>query len=233
MSKQFIMAFMDAWAVRSIQRELLDTAAGADREASLRDLTRINRFLGGHRILRQLLAPLVRRGDAFTVLDVGAASGDMSRVVLRAFPRASVVCFDLSPSHLAAAPPPCIAGDAFSLPFAPRSFDFVFSSLFLHHFENARVASLLEGFGAIARNAVLAIDLERGPLGYHFLPATRWLFGWNRVTLHDGPVSVQAGFRRQELLDLAHAAGLDRASVRRHDPWCRLSLLAPVGQPLE
>lgn len=233
MPKQFIMAFMDAWTARSIHPELLDTAAGPDRDASLRDLTRINRFLGGHRILRQLLDGLVHRGDAFTVLDVGAASGDMSRVVLRAFPRASVVCFDLSPSHLAAAPAPCIAGDAFSLPFAPRSFDFVFSSLFLHHFENARVAALLQGFAAVARRAVLAIDLERGPLGYHFLPATRWLFGWNRVTLHDGPISVQAGFRRAELLDLARAAGLDRALVRRHDPWCRLSLLAPVGQTLE
>lgn len=233
MSKQFIMALMTAWAARSIQPELLDSAAGPDREASLRDLTRINRFLGGHRILRQLLRPLVRRDEAFSILDIGAASGDMTRVVLRAFPRASVACFDLSPRHLAAAPQPRIAGDAFLLPFAPRSFDFVFSSLFLHHFENARVVKLLHGFGAIARNAVLAIDLERGPLGYHFLPATRWLFGWNRVTLHDGPVSVQAGFRRRELLDIAHAAGLDRALVRRHDPWCRLSLLAPVGQRLE
>jgi hypothetical protein len=77
-------------------------------------------------------------------------------------------------------------------------------------------------------NDCWAIDLERGPLAYYFLPNTRWLFGWQAITVNDGQISVAAAFRREELLALAAKAGLDRAEVRVHRPWSRLSMVAPV-----
>jgi hypothetical protein len=72
--------------------------------------------------------------------------------------------------------------------------------------------------------------LERGPLAYHFVPATQWLFGWDRITVHDAPVSVAAGFKRQELQNLADRAGLRSSGVRLHRPWGRLSLIAAIGR---
>jgi hypothetical protein len=75
---------------------------------------------------------------------------------------------------------------------------------------------------------VLAIDLERGPLAYYFIPATKWLFGWGDISLYDGPVSVLAAFKKDELLSLALRAGLAQSSVRVHRPWARLSLVAPI-----
>ena len=153
----------------------------------------------------------------------------MGAVVTRAYPRARVVSFDYKLNHLAAARGAKVAGDALHLPFAARSFDFVFCSLFLHHFQNEAVVGLLREFAAMAKRAVLAIDLERGPVAYRFLPATQWLFRWDPVTLHDGPVSVQAAFKREELRSLAERAGLESAQVRVHRPWSRLSLIAHVN----
>ena len=138
-------------------------------------------------------------------------------------------CFDRLAHHLSAAEGRKVVGDAFDLPFATGSFDFVFSSLFLHHFENAEVVRLLRGFGAVARRGVLAIDLERGALAHGFIPATRWLFGWDRITLNDAPVSVDAGFKAAELRALAREAGFSDAVVRVHRPWSRLSLIAGAG----
>ena len=66
-------------------------------------------------------------------------------------------------------------------------------------------------------------DLERSRLAWCFLPLTAPVLGWNRITLHDGPVSVAAGFRPPELAELFAAAGLTGATVRRHHPWFRLS----------
>ena len=86
------------------------------------------------------------------------------------------------------------------------------------------VIELLRAFGALARRGVLAVDLERGPGAYYFIPASRWLFHWNRLTLHDGPASVEAGFKKHELESLARRAGFTTVSVRRHRPWARLSL---------
>src|ERR1035441_4443995 len=99
---------------------------------------------------------------------------------------------------------------------------------FFHHFSDEEIVRLLGSFGSIARRAVLAIDLERGPLAYHFMPATRWLFGWHDISMHDGPVSVQAAFKRDELAALAKKAGLSKARVSTHRPWARLSLVAPL-----
>lgn len=218
------MENMRATGGRVIRPELLDNANGPDKQASLRDLVRIGRYLGGHRVLRQLVRRLTDGAEAFTMLDVGGASGDAARLVRRDRPNAVVSSFDYRVQHLAPAPYPKAAGDAFRLPFRDRSFDFVFCSLFLHHFEDDAVIELLRAFGALARRGVLAVDLERGPGAYYFIPASRWLFHWNRLTLHDGPASVEAGFKKHELESLARRAGFTTVSVRRHRPWARLSL---------
>jgi SAM-dependent methyltransferase len=162
------------------------------------------------------------------MLDVGAASGDMGAALRRRYPGATMTSLDRRCVHLEKAAHPKLVGDAFQLPFAERSFDFVFSSLFLHHFSDEQVVELFRNFRAVARRAVLAIDLERGPLAYYFIPATKWLFGWHDISLYDGPVSVRAAFKKDELLSLAHCSGLAEARVNVHRPWARLSLVAPL-----
>ena len=217
---------MHATAGRIIKPELLDDASGPGKQAALGDLVRIGRYLGGHRTVRWLFRRVTSRDEPFTVLDVGAASGDSANIIRGVRPRARVTSLDYRLDHLARAGEPKIAADAFHLPFAPRSFDFVFCSLFLHHFDNEGVIALLGSFGATARRAVLVNDLERGPMAYYFMPATRWLFHWDAITLHDAPASVEAGFTKHELEALATAAGLSKIEVRRHRPWARLTLIA-------
>jgi SAM-dependent methyltransferase len=208
---------------------MLDHAPPDVTRASLRDLARINRYLGGYYVLGRLFDGVVKPGDRFSVLDIGAASGDMGAAIRRRYPRAQVTSLDYKADHLAQAADPKLVADAFCLPFRPASFDFVFSSLFLHHFTNDQVVTLFCSFRCLARRAVLAIDLERGPLAYHFLPNTRWLFGWHDITVNDGQISVAAALKKDELLALAARAGMNGARVRVHRPWSRLSMVAPVG----
>lgn len=219
------MAFAEE---RVVLPELLDHASPEVARENLRDLVRINRYFGGYAILRRIFAEFALDGGAFSVLDVGAASGDMGEALRRSYAGARVTSLDRIPWHLEQARPPKIIADAFALPFAPRSFDFVFTSLFLHHFSAEEIVAMLRAFRVVARRAVLAIDLERGPLAYRFLPATRWFLGWHSISLHDGPVSVQAAFKKEELLALARRAGLDNAVVRAHRPWARLSMVAKL-----
>ena len=213
---------------RLIQPEMLDDAPPADARANLDDLVRINRYFGAYRILRAMMRDLVIREERFSLLDVGCASGDMGAALCRSYPGARVTAMDRKLVHLADASRPKLVADAFELPFRPASFDFVFSSLFLHHFSDEQIVSLLGCFKAVARRAVLAIDLDRGPLAYYFLPKTRLLFRWRPITLNDGPISVQAGFKKEELAELARRAGL-RAEVVVHRPWARLSMVAQVA----
>ena len=213
---------------RFVEPELMDHAPADVARPILEDLVRINRYFGAYGILRGMMRGLVGPEESFSILDVGSASGDMGAALRRAYPRAMVTALDRRDIHLAAAARPKLIADAFQLPFRPASFDFVFNSLFLHHFSNDQVVDLLRGFKRVARRAVLAIDLDRGPLAYYFLPNTRWLFGWRSITVSDGRISVQAAFKKNELLALARSAGLEQAQVRVHRPWSRLSMVAPI-----
>lgn len=215
---------------RVLKPELLDTLPEGQERASLADLVRINRGWGGHSSLRRLLqmAALPR---AFSLLDVGAASGDLAEFVRALHPEARLTLLDYRRSHLRAACGDRLVADAFRLPFAPRSFDYVFCSLFLHHFSDSEIVELLASFGRVAARAVLVLDLERHPIPYYFMKWSRPLLGWDPVTVHDGTISVEAAFKAPELEALARRAGLRNVRSAVWRPAFRIGLVgeAPGG----
>jgi SAM-dependent methyltransferase len=213
----------DLKGVRVLKPELLDSAGRELRDLNLQDIVRINRWCGGHRVLLRVLRGLVSSGERFSVLDVGAASGDMGQCIREVFPNARVLLTDYRLAHLRNTALPRAAADAFRLPFLPGTFDFVICSSVLHHFPDGQVVDLIRKTRSFARRALIILDLERHPIPYYFLPSTRRVFGWSTLTLHDGPISVAAGFRAEELASLTHAAGAGAVTVRKHRPWFRLS----------
>ena len=211
---------------RCIQPELLDHVSPEEAKPNLADLVRINRLFGGHSTIRKLLARAAPREHNFTLLDVGAASGDTARVITQAYPRASVTSLDYNEVNLSDAPRPKLIADAFKLPFGAGSFDYVLSSLFLHHFADERITSLLKSFYLVARRGVLIADLERHLLPYLFLRFSQPVFKWGDITVHDGLISVRAALRKNELLKLAKEAGLSKPEVEVHRPAFRLTCVA-------
>jgi ubiquinone/menaquinone biosynthesis C-methylase UbiE len=102
------------------------------------------------------------------------------------------------------------------LPYKPDSFDAVMLSLALHHFDNANQLRVLNEMARVSRNVVLVNDLARTRINYlgsRLLRITAWRH--NRLTKHDGPLSVLRSFTAAELHDLAARAGL-RGRVYRH-----------------
>lgn len=214
------------FAKRIIEPELMDHVPPEQARPTLSDLVRINRRFGGHSVIRKTLAQVAGDNAAFTLLDVGAASGDTAGLIRDLYPRASVTNLDQNFINLEAAPPPKVIADAFALPFSSETFDYVLSSLFLHHFSDEQVVALLRSFYRIARRAVLICDLERHAVPYYFLPLTRGLFGWKGMTVSDGRISIRAGFRLRELLELSRRAGIHNAEGEAHRPAFRLALVA-------
>lgn len=87
---------------RVLKPEMLDTLPpdSPDARASLADLVRINRYWGGLGTLRQLLDQAIAKDESFSLLDVGAASGDMGQEVQRLRSKARVTSLDYLESHL-------------------------------------------------------------------------------------------------------------------------------------
>ena len=157
----------------------------------------------------------------------------MGNCIRRRFQNATVVSLDHRKFHLRRALGPRVAANAFQLPFLPNAFVFVLCSSVLHHFGDHEVIKLIEQLRRVARGALIVLDLERHWLAYHFLPLTQQILGWSALTVHDGRVSVAAGFRPEELAHLAYVAIANPVAVQRHWPWFRLSVVVPAHTSTE
>jgi len=219
--------------------ELLDAPVHdpAELAANLRDIRRFNRRFGGvapvlHH-LPSLLANVPADREA-VVLDLATGSGDIPRAVLRWAGRHGrqmhVVASDVSEEiltiaarELAGVPGVTLARyDARAVPLPDGSADVVLCSLALHHFPPNEAVAVLREMDRLGHAGFIVNDLARGRAGY----AGAWLAAHaltrNRLTRHDGPLSVLRAYTPDELTALLAQAGIRGATVHRH-PWFRMA----------
>ena len=230
---------------RIYEEELLDAGAGTDDDGArnLSDLRRINRFLGGTKVVLRALSSIIERDNLkqVSLLDVGTGSADIPNAVAvwcneRGI-KSRITALDISERNLRvtrsrlgiASEVQLVRADSLALPFAARSFDFVTASLFLHHFHDEDVIGLLSGLAQAASRALIVNDLVRNLVPYYFAKLTGPIFARSFLTRNDGPVSVLRGFTSGELKVLAERAGLRCCNVRRMFPY-RLLMIADVKQ---
>jgi len=229
---------------RIYEEELLDAGEGTDDDVarSLSDLRRVNRFLGGKRVVLRAISSCLddTSVERISLLDVGTGSADLPMAVASSCKARGLETFiaavDISERNLrisrerlgVSSEVHLVRADSLRLPFAARSFDFVTASLFLHHFRDDDVVRLLADFGRVARRAVIVNDLVRNLVPYYFTRIAFPLLGTSFLTQNDGPVSVLRGFTPQEMNDLARRAGLKVRELKRVFPY-RLSLVADVS----
>jgi ubiquinone/menaquinone biosynthesis C-methylase UbiE len=176
---------------------------GAAFDAAYRELTLVNRYLGGVRAVRRFLGP-----SGGSLLDVASGASDIGAAVDREAGW-SVTALDLNAQGLARARiARRVRGDAFQLPFAEGSFDVVAAALFFHHLSDAECAEVLRGMYRVARRRVIVNELHRTRAAYLATRALTRVFSRSAMVIHDAPLSVRRAFRPPELLALARSAGL-------------------------
>jgi ubiquinone/menaquinone biosynthesis C-methylase UbiE len=220
-------------------RELLDGRLDdpAALAGNLRDLRRINRLGGGTRLSRRALERLIQstvpgEGGILRLLDVGTGAADIPAALVRHWrervPGLEVVAVDSRSEVLAAAIAidPALemesrlrleVAEGTALPYPDASFDVAHASMVLHHLEPEDAVSLLEEMRRVSRIGVIVNDLARG--------RPHWLLAWlvlhlttrNRLTRHDGPMSVRRSYTPREASDLLQRAGLRRVHLE-HGP---------------
>lgn len=216
---------------RILEQEMLDSASDEEAARNLRDITRINAITGARREMLRQIGQYFAPKQSFRFLDVGAASGDFARAISARFKQSRPFCLDLQFRNLKLAPQHKVQADAFRLPFPDGAFDIVHCSLFLHHFDSSETKLLLAEMNRVASKLVLVQDLHRHWISYYFLPFTRFLFRWNKITVEDGMKSVAAGWRRKELESILFQCGLlGRSKIQWHFPSFRYFIAIQTTQ---
>jgi ubiquinone/menaquinone biosynthesis C-methylase UbiE len=220
---------------RSLELEHLDKGdyTADEYEGCIIELQRVNRWLGDASALRNSLLKEIADRDLseFSVVDVGAGSGELLRVLAQwsreTKREAKLTGVELNPRSAAAILESsakyeginAVRADALRLPFADDQFDYAICSLFTHHFKDPQVVDILRELGRVARLHVFVIDLHRHPVAYYFYTTVGRLFLHNRLIREDGALSILRSFIPEELKELAKRAQLNNISVTRHFPY--------------
>ncbi len=199
---------------RCVEPEWLDTLRVRDWEAirSRRDLQRLNAWMGNARTVSSQLRRLCDAKTPAGLVELGAGDGEFMLSVARRLPESwrgtRLLLVDKQP----AASPDLAARfaelgwqaevfQADALKFSPKANGSVWTAtianLFLHHFSEPELRSVLASVSPHT-NALVAVEPRRSRLA---LLASRlvWVIGCHRVTRHDAPISVRAGFWGGEL----------------------------------
>ena len=231
---------------RSLEPENLDkgTYTPEEYEGCLVELRRVNRWLGDAKTLQDLFLTEIAERDlqSFSVLDVGAGSGELLRVAAKwareTNRTARLVGLELNQrsakSILEESPGfseiHSVRADGLRLPFADRAFDYAIQSLTLHHFDDEGATEILREMGRVATRGVFVVDLHRSPMAYFFYTTVGKLFLHNRLLREDGALSILKSWKAEELKTLGRRAGLQNVKVQEHFP-ARLVLSGVAPSP--
>jgi SAM-dependent methyltransferase len=249
-----MLGMLKQWAApppRVEQPELLDLGEGTAQEVreNLRDMGRVNRWLGGHAALRRFLLPRLRRaarrGTPLRILDLASGAAYTSLMLAQWARRQGIalriVALDASPRHLGVASErvrdypeiSLLSADARGLPFPPDSFDFVISAQFLHHLGPAELMMTVRALTTVCDGPVILHDLVRSRAAAFLFRHGAPLFFGNRLTRHDGLVSIAQAYTPREMREILSAAGVPRARIYRQRLSYRMTVVIdPDGQPL-
>ena len=221
--------------MRSYQLERIDTGDYTEQEYEqfLREIRLVNRFAGDNWALRKTLLREIERANlqSFSVLDVGAGSGELLRTIAKFArqPNRQSKLFGLELNARSAeaiveesenfAGIFAVRGDALNLPFADNAFDYTICSLFTHHFTDANVVRILEEMSRVSRRKIFVVDLHRHRGAYFFYKIFCAGFQISRLVREDGSLSILRSFKPNELENFGRKASVDEISVKRYFPF--------------
>jgi len=201
----------------------------AEMADALTDIGRLN-LIGATQTIQRHVAPFfsrIPRGETLRILDVGTGGADiplaLARWARQRRHRVRIVALDVHPAVLrhaarAAAGTPevqVVAGDALAAPIRPGSVDVVLCSLVLHHLSEEAVVTLLGRMAELARLGFVVSDFRRGRLAWAAVWLATRAVSRNRMTRHDGPLSVRRAYTPSELARLAARAHLAEIAWHR------------------
>ena len=188
--------------------EILDSdqCPAPERETSLRDLCRMNRWFGGVGTTRHLIEQVAASTGQkhFSVLEVAAGFGEVPRAAAAQLAAKGITLeitdLDRLRSHLQRGHRAVVA-NALALPFRDESFDLVSCSLFAHHLDPSELTRFVDEGSRVSRCGVLINDLIRHPLHlalvYAGFPLMR-----SYVSRVDGVASVRRAYVPEEVREI-------------------------------
>ncbi|MDX1463142.1 MAG: methyltransferase domain-containing protein [Marinirhabdus sp.] len=207
-------------AYRSTQDEILDDLdlKGPEMERMLHDLDVVNSWLGGENVTISGIEYLLAKAPSnrqITIVDIGCGDGAILRKLAEYGEKNGhdfkLIGIDANPNILDQAKNRSQDyanieyghHNIFSDAPIPHNYDIALCTLFLHHFDNEQIKSILKTLGHQSQLGVIVNDLQRNWWAFWLFRIFSSIFIKTRIARHDGLVSVARGFKKKELDQLS------------------------------
>ncbi len=201
---------------RSKEEEWMDDfhLEGAVLEKTLRDIAKINKWLGGNKITINGVIDLLKyksKDKKYKIIDIGCGNGDMLRMLADYaiqqgydFELIGVDAnqFTIDQANLLSKNYTNITfycENIFEEPYINRTYDILLCTLTLHHFTNTEIKKILTNGIQQSAIGIVINDLHRSALAYYLFIVVCFFFLRNPMAKNDGLISILKGFKRKEL----------------------------------
>lgn len=205
--------------IRASDIEIMDDLSMEGKELSdaLDQLTVVNRFLGGYKIVTNGLDKIVNRlniantNTSLKIVDLGCGGGDTLKAIA-----------DWGKKKNLSLQLYGVDANAFTIKYAQKQtqsysniqyfqqnifeencslegFDIVICSLFLHHFQEEELLIFLQKCKHSKIKALLVNDLQRHWLPYFLFKTVSTVFRASKMTREDGLLSIRKAFTKAEI----------------------------------
>lgn len=211
---------------RSYNKELLDNdnIPFAAIQRNMQELNFINTWLGGHAISISAFKQLIGNKKNVRICEIGCGGGDNLLAIKKWANQKGIAvemigvdikkeCIDFAKGRKGFEDSTVFIHCDYKLVVFDKRPDFIFSSLFCHHFTDLE---LIQQFAWMKQNCTLGFfvnDLQRNAIAYYAIKLLTTLFSSSYLVKNDAPLSVKRGFRKIELETLLSKAGLKHVSV--------------------
>jgi 2-polyprenyl-3-methyl-5-hydroxy-6-metoxy-1,4-benzoquinol methylase len=214
---------------RSKEKEWMDLGASfytAQEYADcLRILFRVNRMLG---FFKSTIKILKQFPNDSSLIDVGCGGGLFLLNLSKYFPQMKLTGIDVSEAAIEIAKRQAKNNQdnpAFQLQpqmepnLSKDSVDIVLVTLVCHHMDDEDLPGFLQNAWQAARKAVIINDLHRHVLAYSVYKMISPLLFRNRLITHDGLISIQRSFKRDELKNILKRANITHYEIKWGFPF--------------
>jgi len=217
--------YLDSWD----QGDFLEIAE------NLADMERIVGLIGiPERVMMVVEGLLESESEkkTFRVLDIATGPGWVPRLISNLSEKSgvvfNVVSVDINPEVVKYAryQTPAhtrvkfVIDDVRYLKYSPDSFDLVICSMSLHHFSQIEAVKLISKIDQVASKMWLVCDLLRNRWAYWATAMVTRLMSSNRITRHDGPLSIRRAYTSLELQELVKKAGVQDVKMEKWGRFC-------------
>lgn len=216
---------------RSYKKELLDSIdiPFEDIKRNMEELEIINTYLGGHRItiagIRELFKKPSTKRQECVICEIGCGGGD-NILAIQSWCKKNDVpvhfigidinpnCIKVAVSKLKGVNVSFIISDYIKADFKDRKPDYIFTSLFCHHFNNEELVQMLGWMRHNSQKGFFINDLHRHHLAYYSIKFLTKVFSRSYLVKNDAPLSVLRGFTKEEWKNLLEAAGIAQYTIQ-------------------